>query len=170
MKTKLYALIIIFFCMLISCEEKVDFPKESAAIKAVFEAEKDAFLKQDNAAMGEFWMHEATSQKIWHSATGEKVIIGWENINASQLKEVNDNSWDRKQMTCTFSDFKIDIMDESAWVTSHNSWKGDMNGKPFEAKQSRIAVMKLTDGKWKFALMAIYNFPMDEKEAAEGTK
>lgn len=139
------------------------------AIKAVFEADKDAYLKQDNTALAEFWVHEATSQKIWHSATGEKVIIGWENIDASQLKEVNDTSWDRTQMTCTFSDFKIDIMDESAWVTNNSTWKGTMNGKTFEAKQSRIAVLKQIDGKWKFALMAIYNFPQDEKDVAEDT-
>lgn len=169
MKTKLLFISSIFFCFFLSCEEKVDTAKEATAIKAVFEAEKEAYLKQDNAAMGTYWVQDQTSQKIWHSATGERTIIGWEDINASQLKEVNDNSWDRKQMTCTFSDFKIDIMDESAWVTSNNTWKGVMDGKPFEAKQSRISVMKQIDGKWKFALMAIYNFPMDKKDDAGDT-
>ena len=54
-------------------------------------------------------------------------------------------------------------MDESAWITSKTNWKGTMNDKSFEANQSRIIVMKNVNGSWKFALMAIYNFPMDEK-------
>jgi hypothetical protein len=40
-----------------------------------------------------------------------------------------------------------------------------MNDKPFEANQSRIVVMKQLDGNWKFALMAIYNLPTEEKAA-----
>jgi len=40
-----------------------------------------------------------------------------------------------------------------------------MNDKPFEANQSRIVVMKKVKVNWKFALMAIYNFPMEEKAA-----
>jgi hypothetical protein len=112
-------------------------------------------------------VQDASSQKIWYSGKDENAIVGWENINASQQKEVADTSWDRSQMDCTFSDFQIDIMDESAWVTSKTNWKGTMNNKPFEANQSRIIVMKKVNGNWKFALMAIYNFPMEEKAAAD---
>jgi ketosteroid isomerase-like protein len=149
-----------------ACEEKIDVAKEEAAIKAVFEAEKDAFMKQDAAAMAEFWVQDAFSKKIWFSATGENVISGWENIDASQQKEVADNSWDRSLITCTFSDYEIDIMDESAWIYNKTNWKGTYKGQKADMNQSRIAVMKNIDGNWKFTLMAIYNFPMEEKSAA----
>ncbi|KAF0238364.1 MAG: hypothetical protein FD181_1175 [Prolixibacteraceae bacterium] len=165
MKTNLFFLMTLAIWVFTACEEKIDIAKEEAAIKAVFEAEKNAYLKQDAAAMAEFWVQDATSQKIWYSTTGENVILGWENINASQQKEVDDTSWDRSLMTCTFSGFQIDIMDESAWITSKTNWKGTMNDKPFEANQARIVVMKQLDGNWKFALMAIYNLPMEEKAA-----
>ena len=163
MKTKLFILITLAIWVFTSCEEKIDLAKEEAAIKAVFEAEKTAYLKQDAAAMVEFWVQDASAQKIWYSGKDENAIVGWENINASQQKEVGDTTWDRSQMDCTFSDFKIDIMDESAWITSKTNWKGTMNDKPFEANQSRIIVMKKVNGNWKFALMAIYNFPMEGK-------
>lgn len=167
MKTKLFILLTLAIWVFTACEEKIDIAKEEAAIKAVFEAEKTTYLKQDAAAMAEFWVQNASSQKIWYSTTGENVILGWENINASQQKEVADTSWDRKQVTCTFSDFQIDIMDESAWVTSKTNWKGNFGGKLMDMNQSRIAVMKKVKGNWKFALMAIYNFPMGGKAVAD---
>ena len=167
MKIKLFILLTLAIWVFTACEEKIDVVKEEAAIKAVFEAEKTAYLKQDADAMAEFWIQDATSQKIWYSGKDENAIVGWENINASQQKEVADNSWDRKQVTCTFSDFQINIMDESAWVTSKTNWKGTFGGKPMDMNQSRIVVMKKVAGNWKFVLMAIYNFPMEEKAAAD---
>jgi len=167
MKTKLFILLTLAIWVFTACEEKIDIAKEEAAIKAVFEAEKTAYLNQDNTAMAEFWVQDASSQKIWYSGKDENAIVGWENINASQQKEVADNSWDRKQVTCTFSDFKIDITKEFAWVTSKTNWKGTLSGKPMDMNQSRIVVMKKVNGNWKFALMAIYNFPMKEKTIAD---
>ena len=166
MKTKLFMLFAFSIWVFTACEEKIDVAKEEAAIKAVFEAEKDAFMKQDAAAMAEYWVQDAFSKKIWFTVTGENVISGWKNIDASQQKEVADNSWDRSLMTCTFSDYEIDIMDESAWIYNKTNWKGTYKGQKADMNQSRIAVMKKIDGNWKFALMAIYNLPMEEKSAA----
>jgi ketosteroid isomerase-like protein len=161
MKTKLFILLSLSIWVFTSCEEKIDVAKEEAAIKAVFEADKDAYMKQDNAAMSKCWVQDASSKKIWFTAKGENILNGWENINLSQQKEIADTTWDRKQMNCTFSEYQIDIMGNSAWVTSKTNWKGSHRGEPMEAKQSRIMVMKKIDGNWKFALMAIYNFPME---------
>jgi len=166
MKTKLFMLFTLAIWVFMSCEEKIDIAKEEAAIKAAYEAEKTAYLKQDAAAMAEFWVQDASSQKIWFSEKGENAIVGWENINASQQKEVADTTWDRSLMTCTFSDYKFDISEESAWVTNKTNWKGTYKGQQADMNQSRIAVMKKVNGNWKFALMAIYNYPMEEKAAA----
>lgn len=167
MKIKLFILLTLAIWVFTACEEKIDVAKEEATIKAVFEAEKTAYLKQDAVAMAEFWVQDASSQKIWYSGKDENPIVGWENINASQQKEVQDTSWDRKLVTCTFSDYQINIMDESAWITSKTNWKGTFGGRPMDMNQSRIVVMKKVDGNWKFALMAIYNFPMEDKAAAD---
>ena len=167
MKTKLFFLMTLAIWVFTACEEKIDVAKEEAAIKAAYEAEKTAYLKQDAAAMAEFWVQDASSQKIWYSGKDENAIVGWENINASQQKEVADNTWDRSLMTCTFSDYKIDIMDESAWIYNKTNWKGTFKGQPADMNQSRIAVLKKIDGNWKFSLMAIYNLPSEEKVAAD---
>jgi len=160
MKTKLFFLMTLAIWVFTACEEKIDVAKEEAAIKAAYEAEKTAYLKQDAAAMAEFWVQDASSQKIWYSGKDENAIVGWENIDVSQQKEVADNTWDRSLMTCTFSDYKIDIMDESAWIYNKTNWKGTYKGQKADMNQSRIVVMKKVNGNWKFALMAIYNFPV----------
>jgi ketosteroid isomerase-like protein len=148
-----------------SCQQKIDKLKEEGAIKAVFEAEKTAYFKQDYIAMVKFWVQDSVSKKIWFTAEGENFISGWEKIDESVKKEVTDTTWDRSMMTCTFSDYKIDVMGNSAWVTNKTNWKGNFKGKQVDVNQSRIAVMKKVDDKWKFALMAIYNFPMEKDTA-----
>jgi ketosteroid isomerase-like protein len=160
MKNILLGLFSLGLLVVTSCHEKIDIAKEKEAIIAVVEADKTAYLNQDNAAMGEFWIKDVSSKKIWWTDKGEQMIEGWEAINASQLKETRDTSWNRKLVTCTFSDFQINVTGNSAWLTSKTNWKGTLNGNPFEMNQSRVICMKKTDGKWKFTLMALYNFPM----------
>lgn len=148
-----------------SCQQKTDITKEETAIKAVYETEKEAFLNQDIAGIEKFWVQDEKSKKVWLSATGIEMFEGWENIDASIRKEVADTTWNRKLMTCTFSDYQIDVMGNSAWVTNKTNWKGTFKGQTMDANQSRIAVMKKESGNWKFALMAIYNFPMEKDTA-----
>jgi ketosteroid isomerase-like protein len=148
--------------VLCSCQQKVDVAREEAAIKEVFEAEKTAFFNQDIEGIEKFWVQDEKSKKIWLSAKGVEMIEGWGNINSSILKEVADTSWNRKLMTCSFSEYQIDVMGNSAWVTNKTNWKGTFKGQAMDANQSRISVLKKSDGNWKFALMAIYNFPIEK--------
>jgi hypothetical protein len=153
---------VLFFIELLTCPSlkgQPDNAKEEAAIKTVFEAEKTAYFKQDHVGMGEFWIKEPTTMKYWLGPKGSTKIVGWENINASQKKETEDNSWDRKQMTATFSNYQINIMGNSAWIFCESSWEGKVKGEGFSLKQERIVVMKKMDGKWKFSLYGIFQMP-----------
>ena len=133
--------------------------KEEAAIKAVFEAEKTAYFNQDHIGMGENWVKESSTMKYWLNAKGSTKIVGWENVDASQKKETEDDTWDRNQMKATFSNYKINIMDNCAWVFCETDWEGMYKGEKFNSKQERIVVMKKVDGKWKFSLVGIFRIP-----------
>jgi hypothetical protein len=159
MKKYLLVLFYLFFLTGISCKEKIDVEKEKEAIKTVFEQEKAAYFNQDNNAIGEFWMKEPSSMKYWLSSDGPNKIDGWDNINMSQKKETEDNSWDRKKVTATYSDFQINIMGESAWVYCATTWEGVFRGDTMKAKQNRFVVLRKVDGKWKYALHAILQIP-----------
>ena len=159
MKKSLLVFVVMALFIYPSLKAQTDNAKEEAAIKAVFEADKTAYFKQDYVGMGECWVKEPTSMKYWLSSKGPEKIVGWENINASQKKETEDNSWDRKQMKATFSNYQIKITGNSAWVYCETTWEGVMKGEKFILKQDRIVVMEKVAGKWKYALHAILQLP-----------
>ena len=159
MKKSLSVLFVIALFTSLPLKGQIDNAKEEAAIKAVFEADRASYLKQDYVGMGEFWVKEPTTMKYWLSPEGSTKIIGWENVNASQKKETEDNSWDRKQVTATFSNYQINIMGNSAWIFCETNWVGLMKGEKFNLKQERIVVMKKVEGKWKFSLYGIFQIP-----------
>ena len=163
MKTRMLLLTAVIFIALSSCEEKIDIEKEKEAIKAVFEQEKDGFFAQDLEAMAETWIQEPSSVKMYMSAEGQTKFEGWDAINKNSREEVADTTWDRKLFTVTFKDYQINILDdESAWVMCNALWEGTYQGAPMTMVQTRIQVLEKTDGKWKFALMALYNQPQEK--------
>jgi hypothetical protein len=160
MKKYFMVLATLIFVLGTSCEEKINIEKEKEAIKAVFEADKTAYFNQDFNAMGELWIKEPSSIKIFMSDKGLTKYEGWENINASQKKETEDNSWDRKQVKATFLNYNIDLIDdESASVVCETAWDGIFGADTLSLKQSRIVVLKKVDGKWKYSLHSIFNIP-----------
>ena len=159
MKTNLSILFVIALFTCPSLKGQTDNAKEEAAIKAVFEADKTAYFNQDYIEMGENWVKEPSTMKYYLTPKGSTKIIGWENVDASQKKETEDNSWDRNQVKATFSNYRINIMDNSAWVFCETDWEGMFKGEKINLKQERIVVMKKVDGKWKFSLMGIFRLP-----------
>ena len=123
MKTKLFIVLALVFWAGTSCEKKIDLAKEQEAIKAVFEADRGTYFKQDYVGVGDCWIKEPSTTKIWLNGKEETRIVGWDNIDASHKKEAEDNSWDRKQTTAKFSNYQIDMMGNSAWVYCETNWK-----------------------------------------------
>jgi len=160
MKKYLLPLFAFILLAVTSCQKKIDIEKEKEAIKAVFEQEKDAFFKQDYVSMSNYWVNEPSSIKMFISSKGQTKYEGGDNIIASEKKETEDNSWDRKLVTATFTNYQIDIMNNSAWVLCETHWKGIIRNDTInDHVQTRISVLKKVDGSWKFALMSIYSPP-----------
>jgi len=145
-----------------TCQPKVDTEKEKEAIKSVFEQEKSAFFNQDYVAIGETWVKESSSAKVFMDENGQTRFEGWENINESIKKETEDTSWNRKLVKANFLNYKIDVMDKSAWVMCDTHWEGIFRGDTMSVDQFRICILKKVDDKWRFALMAIYNIPKEQ--------
>lgn len=162
MKNRMLLLTAVIFIALTSCEEKIDIEKEKEAIKAVFEQEKDGFFAQNLDAMAETWIQKPSSVKMFMSAEGQTKFEGWDAISKNSREQVADTTWDRKLITVTFKDYQINILDdESAWVMCNALWEGTYQGAPMKMVQTRIQVLEKTEGKWKFALMALYNQPQE---------
>jgi ribosomal protein S8 len=159
MKKHLMVLVTLIFLVGFSCNEKIDLTKEKEAIKAVFEEEKNGFLNQDYVRMSETWIQEPSSVKITMTDKGQTKLDGWDAVSKEDQRATKDNSWDRKLVTVNFANYQIDVMNTSAWVMCETHWNGIFNNDTINLVQTRINVLKKIDGKWKFALMAIYNPP-----------
>ena len=159
MKKTLIGLLSLGLLAIASCQEKIDVAKEKEAIKAVFEAEKAGFFGRDPSAMAATWVQEPSSAKIYMSAQGQTRYEGWDAIRKHDIGLTQDDSWDRNLVQAEFSDYQIDIMDDSAWVMCRTAFTGTNGSAAMNVQQSRIAVMKKVGDKWKFALIAIYNIP-----------
>jgi hypothetical protein len=159
MKKTMMGLLSLGLLTMAACQEKIDVAKEKEAIKAVFEAEKAGFFSRDASAMAETWVQEPSSAKIYMSAQGQTRYDGWDAVRKHDLGLTKDDSWDRNLVKAEYSDYQIDIMDDSAWVLCKAAFSGTGDSANMNVQQSRIVVMKKVGGKWKFALMAIYNIP-----------
>jgi hypothetical protein len=165
MKKYLLVLFALIFLTGTSCKEKIDIEKEKEAIKAVFEQEKAGFFSQNFATMAETWIQEPSSVKVYMYPEGQRKYEGWDAISQQDQKNVADTTWDRKSVNLTFRNFQINLLeDEAAWVMCEALWEGVYQGNPMNIVQTRINILKKNDGKWKYALMAIYNQPQENKQ------
>jgi hypothetical protein len=144
-----------------SCQEKIDIQKEKEAIKAVIEQESNAYFNQDYVAMGETIVKEPSSVKMYMYQKGQFRYEGWDKINAQNQKETSDTTWNRKLFKGRFLNYKIDVMDNSAWVLCDKHFEGIYKGESMTSDNSRIYVLKKVDNKWKIALIAMYIIPKE---------
>jgi hypothetical protein len=143
-----------------SCEKKIDIEKEKQAIKAVFEQEKAAFIKQDLTGLGDTWVKDQSSVKIFMGANGQTKLSGWDNINERARQEISDTSLNRQMTKLDILNYQIDVIGDCAWVLCDYHWEAIISGVSTILDQSRICVLKKVDNKWKFVLMSMFNMPV----------
>ena len=171
MKKSLCVFSLILFLPLLfnSCKPKVDIGKEKEAIISLIEAEKKAFFDRDTALMETLWVHDSTARKLY---LGQKNLVefnGWAEVHAHDLENaVSDAIWDNAEnLNVDFSDYEINLYENSALVYCISRWSGEYQGKKMDSEAKRILHMVKTDGTWKYDLMAIYSLPQPEEPEAE---
>jgi hypothetical protein len=145
------------------CHAADDIQKEKEAIKAVIEEEKAGFLALDDARMAATWIQQPSSMKLYVSQGKQTRIDGWDAIKADDqdyLKRRRANA-DRPQVE--FSNYRITVTGDSAWVVCDARWEGISEGAPFTGTQSRVNVLQKENGRWKIALMAISQLTFEKK-------
>ena len=152
---KIYFLLAIIFLAGTACQEKTDIEKEKEAIKTVIEAEKEAFYSKDYSRIAETWIQEPSSYKIYLNQNGNNIFEGWEAISKHDLQNVQDTSWDRSQLKMDFSNYRINIIENTAWVLFDCYNNGIYQGNNISTLNTRIYVLRKIEGEWRFSLMAM---------------
>lgn len=147
-----------------SCQETIDIEKEKAAVIAVNEEERDAYLDRDLARLEAIWIQEPTSKRVFTSSR----LDGWVQIRANYEEDINNTEWWEKMedVAASFSNTEMQMYDNTALLYHDIQWTGKIGGEALDVKQNRIVHFVKEDGAWKIDLTVQLSVPA-EKEALE---
>ena len=146
---------VLIMVTVISCKARMDVAKEKEDIIAVIENEKEAYFNQDYSGISEAWIQEPSSYKIYMNENGNILFDGWDAISKHDQENLQDTSWDRSQVRMDFSNYRINVIDNTAWVLFDCHNNGIVQGDTISILDTRIYVLKKVEGNWKFSLMAM---------------
>ena len=138
---------------------------DKAAVKAVLEEEKNAYLALDEARMAATWIQQPSSMKLFVYDGKEIPINGYAAIAASTRKELDGERTleSASRSRFEFSNYRITLQGDSAWLTCNVRWEGVAAGSPATSMQSRVYVLQKENDRWKIALMAISQLTFEKK-------
>jgi len=158
MKKLLFASIALGLLAIVCCQDESGIEKEKKAIKAVIEAEKAAYYRQDLASMDNAWVREPSSRKLFMTPHGITELEGWDQIHQNHLEESERERSDFPE-TAQFSNYSINIYGNTALVHHDSNHKFMIQNEESLLKMKRILHMVKIEGEWKIDLMAMYFHP-----------
>lgn len=152
-----------------ACQPAVDIEKEKEAIIAVIDTEKNAYFERDISKIEAIWMQDSTSRKMYMTPEGLYYFNGWSEVYNHDKENAESDMWnDMEDISVDFSNYEINIYNNTAVVLCNSRWTGKYKGEPIDMDQKRILHLVKVDGSWKFDLMAMYRIPeKGEPEAPE---
>ena len=168
MKKYLISLIVLVFLAGTSCQEKIDIEKEKEAIIAVNEEERNAFFDHDITRLEAIWVQEPTSQRVFTSENTLTILNGWTEISTNYRESMDADWWnDYEDLMANFSNYEINVYDNTALVYHDIKFTGKYLGEETETNQKRVLHFVKIDGTWKIDFTAQLTIPI-EKEEIEG--
>ncbi len=147
-----------------SCQEKIDIEKEKAAIKAVLEAETDAFLSKDFDRLAATYIQDETNIRLSAGKSGYGYGVGWEEIG-SGFKEYFENNPEQSTDKYVKTNVKIKVYKESAWAINDETVY-DSEGE-ISLKMIGVRFLEKVDGEWKIVYLSVVYTSSYEEEIEE---
>lgn len=151
MKNQLLALFTVIFFASISCQEKIDVEKEQEAIKAVLEKATQAWLDKDFEVMSSVWVHDENAIRLNAGKGGHGMTEGWDN-QETRYKTFFKNNPEPSTNKQLFSNYRIRVYPESAWVMVENNTV-DSEGSIIN-KALHTYILEKSDNQWKIASLS----------------
>ena len=168
MKKNLLTLFALILLAGTSCQERIDIEKEKEAIIAVNEEERTAFFDHEITRLEAIWVQEPTSQRIFTSENTLTILNGWTEIFTNYRESMDADWWnDYEDLLANFSNYEINVYDNTAMVYHDIKWTGKYLGEETEMNQKRVLHYVKIDGTWKIDFTAQLTIPV-EKEEIEG--
>lgn len=144
-----------------SCQEKIDYEKERAAIIAVIEAETEAFFDSDIDRLGGYHVQDESNIRLTATKSGYTYDVGWEKIRSFYL-DYFENEMGEGEFYEVKRNYKIKMYGESAWAVFDNDfYNGD---DELLSTSIHAEFLEKVNGEWKLVFYtSIYTSTWDDE-------
>jgi len=169
MKSYIYCVFLISVLMVVGCRESFDADKEKEAIIKLINAETDAYINFDFAALAETHLQDSSNLRLTAGRDAYVFLRGWEHI-ADYLKEAmkEDEAILDANVTVEKSNYRIKVYPECAWVICDEKWTYVYTTETVEIKSIQVRFLEKIDGEWKISFISFVGTSgYDEMDEAE---
>jgi hypothetical protein len=160
MKKNVIILLAFTILFAISCQEKVDYKKEKAAIIAVIEGETEAFFDRDIDRLASFHIQDDSNIRLTATKSGYTYDVGWDKIESFFL-DYFENVMGPGEHYEVKENYRIKIYDKSAWVAYDNYYYN--SDDELLSTSIHTQILEKVDGDWKLVFYtSIYNSTWEE--------
>jgi len=168
MKKYFLSLAAVFIIIAVSCEEKIDIVKETAAVKAVINGETEAFINRDSAKVFGYYLKDEAQTRVQVSRDTFYINKGWKDLH-SRFQEVD---WSAKTPGYKFAKefIEVKIMEESAWAVYKETHTIEADGVVTKYNLLLTMVLQKEEEDWKISCFTIYDITPKAPAPAEEAK
>ena len=114
--------------------------------------------------MNATWYQDSSSRKVdICEYCGTNEYVGWINISKKNREAMEPARIEvRKELSAIYSNYDINVYDNTALVYHGAVWSGKLNGEKFYYEDKRILHLRKIKGEWKIDLFAHYSLPEEE--------
>ncbi len=148
MRNPVIFLVILASLGLVACEQKVDVAAEEAAIKAVCQAQLDAFRAFDYEAEAATWVQEPYTVR----KAGSSFIKGWDSLSVyykNTFEQYKNDPANYNIEEFSASNFDIHLNGNVAFVFYDEHNHGVWEGESFSNDSRVLKYLEKKDGEWK---------------------
>lgn len=160
MKNIFWTLLIPILIAGASCQEKIDYEKEKAAIIDVLEKETEAFFDYDIDRLASFHVQDETNMRLTATKSGYTYDEGWEKVRSFFL-DYFENVAEPGDFYEIKRNYKINIYGESAWAIYDNDYYNESD--ELLSTSIHAQILEKVDGEWKIVFYnSIYTSTWDD--------
>jgi hypothetical protein len=162
--------LLLFMCLYNGCQPKVDIEAAKKAIITINEEERDAFFAKDITKLADIWLQDPGSKRYFTSGNSLTILNGWTEIKADYQEDFESDWWESyENIKADFSNYEIQVFDNSALVYHDITWSGKYLGEAFENVQKRVIHLIKKNETWKISFIAQLTVPAKEQDIEEET-
>jgi outer membrane biosynthesis protein TonB len=146
--------------LLTACKPKVDVVKETAAVKAVIDAETQAYADKNSVAFKDLYIQDEFQTRAALSGPNLDIMDGWNKLKV-MADSVQYYDWSEVKDFKFKHDFiMVKVIGNVAWAIFKTNEAAIYKGTQMSTNDLQTMVLEKVDGKWKISCFVSANIPV----------